>query len=337
MEACEANQGPAAPCARPCTDVGASLGSSMSAWSWEQKLAAKKSKLHGALFSALPHLLHIACGLLYFQRSPFNSHFVCRELWQWQGLLCACWVHFLPKPSSGAPWVPSPTSSASRSCSELPRKEQQMSERTQFFMAPQLPVALWIAAARLTVVPAPLTPLLCKPPSRSGGIVLLSESAPCLCPSLQPLHTGDCGAIFMGRIIFLFSYAENDQTSEPGWRKIPTVVGNGLIKSCANRWKSLLPSSWPLQNTVFFLSWQTASLWTHIHNASVPADDLSRASSERTVGESGPWLGWWNCSTSPRVLAVLCGGTRAAAACTRPFLHLFAIASSWFFFNLRNS
>lgn len=45
---------------------------------------------------------------------------------------------------------------------------------------------------------------------------VLSESAPCLCPSLQPLHTGDCGAIFMGRIIFLFSYAENDQTSEPG-------------------------------------------------------------------------------------------------------------------------
>lgn len=38
----------------------------------------------------------------------------------------------------------------------------------------------------------------------------------------------------------------------------------------------------------FFSSWQTRSLWTHVHNASVLVDDLSRAVADCTVRETDP-------------------------------------------------
>lgn len=183
----------------------------------------------------------------YFQKSPYNFPSLHWELRQWNwASLCLC-MYFLLRSSLWTPCTSSPNCSISLcSCSELPPKEQQMYKMTRFFMVLQLSVALWIAAVKLTVMPGLLSS--CSANFWAGAEVLccLSESAPCLHLPLQLLHTGDHGFFFMRKIIYLFSYAETDQASKLGWRKIPTVVGNGLIKSCMSNWKSVLPSSWPL-------------------------------------------------------------------------------------------
>lgn len=198
------------------------------------------------LFPTLPNPhKQVAWGPFYFQKSPSNFPSLHWELGQWN------WTRLCTFPSQvfvmNTLYTSSPNCSISLcSCSELPPKEQQMFKMTRFFMVLQLSVALWIAAIKLTVEPGLLSS--CSANFWAGAEVLccLSESAPCLYLSLQLLHTGDCRGFFMRRIIYLFSYAETDQASRPGWRKITTVVGNGLIKSWVSNWRSVLPSSWPL-------------------------------------------------------------------------------------------
>lgn len=151
--------------------------------------------------------------------------------------------------SLGAPCKSSPHHQCSIPlccCSEFPPREQQMDKMTRFFMVLQLLVTLWIAAVKLTVVLGLLSSCSAKFWAGAEELCCLSESAPCLYLPLHLLHTGDCGAFFMRKIMYLFSYAESDQASKLGWRKILTVVVNGLIKSSLSNWKSVLPSSWLL-------------------------------------------------------------------------------------------
>lgn len=144
------------------------------------------------LFPNLPNHLQVACGLIYFQKSPFNFPSLHWKLWQWNRASLCLYLCFLPRFSLWIPCMSSPNCSISLcSCSELPPKEQQMYKMTRFFMVLQLSVALWIEAVKLTVVPGLLSS--CSANFWAGAEVLccLSESALCLyLPFAVPSYWG---------------------------------------------------------------------------------------------------------------------------------------------------